>query len=169
MRWLSLILIVYVAAVIETSLVDVLRIGPLTPDLLALVALVWLLTETGPKAFVVAGAVAFMGDLIAPGRLGIGAAWMLLIGYGMTRLRTRFPLEHLAWQVPAVAVTVALWGAATGLTGQLLGDVSLSSPTILARAAGVGLYTAAAAVPVLMVTGWVHDWVPWRQERWAGR
>ena len=80
MHLLILIPIVYIAAVAETSLVDVMRIGDVAPDLLALVALVWLVTVAGPRAFLVAGAVALLGDLIAPGRVGVGTAWMLLVG-----------------------------------------------------------------------------------------
>ncbi len=157
MYLLPLTLIVYIAAVIETSLVDVLRIGRLTPDLLALVAVVWLLTAAGPRAFVVAGGVTLVGDLIAPGRLGVGTAWMLLVGYGVTRLRARFLPDHLAWQVLTTAATVTVWAAAVGLSGRLLADVSLPCTTIVTRAAGVGLYTAAVALPVLMVTGWIRE------------
>jgi hypothetical protein len=161
MRFVVLALIVYVGAVAETSLVDVMRIGDLTPDLLALVAVVWLLTAAGPRAFLVAGAVALVGDLIAPGRLGVGMAWMLLVGYAITRLRARFPGatngRGFMWQVPCVWAAVSVWAAAVGLTGRLLGDVSLPWPTILTRAAGVGIYTAGVALPILMVAGWIRE------------
>ena len=59
-------------------------------DLLALLAVVWLLTASGTRAFLVAGAIALVGDLIAPGRLGLGFGWMLLVGYGVTQVRARF-------------------------------------------------------------------------------
>ncbi len=166
MRFVILALVVYLTAVMETSLVDVMRVGHVTPDLLALVAVVWLLTAAGPRAFLVAGAVALAGDLIAPGHIGVGMAWMLLVGYGVTRLRACFQgatngrgfmWQQLAWQVPAVAVAVTIWAAAVGLSGRLLGDVSLPWSTILARTAGVGIYTAGVAVAVLMVVGWIRE------------
>ena len=166
MRFVILALVVYLTAVVETSLVAVMRVRHVTPDLLALVAVVWLLTAAGPRAFLAAGAVALVGDLIAPGHIGVGMAWMLLVGYGVTRLRARFQgatngrgfmWYDLAWQVPTVAVAVTLWAAAVGLTGRLLGDVSLPWSTILARAAGVGAYTAGVALPVLMVVGWIRE------------
>jgi hypothetical protein len=172
MRPVLLFLTVYLVAVAETSLVDVMRVGNVTPDLLALVAVVWLLTVAGPRAFLIAGAIALVGDLIAPGRLGVGTAWMLLVGYGITCLRARlqgatdgrgFTGAQLLWQVPMVAAAVTVWAAAVGLSGRLLGDIWLPLSTILTRAAGVGIYTAGAALPVLMVVGWVREPKPARR------
>ncbi|MBN2475466.1 MAG: hypothetical protein JXB62_12720 [Pirellulales bacterium] len=157
MRFVWLTLAVYLAAVAETSLIDVLRIGEVTPDLLALVAVVWLLTSGSPRAFLGAGAVALVGDLIAPGHLGVGMGWMLLAGYGVGRLRARFRLEHLGWQVLITFATVAAWAAAVGATGRLIGDLSLAWSAVVPRALGVGLYTAAVALPVWMVVGWIRQ------------
>lgn len=169
MRFLILTLIVYLAAVAETSLVDVMRVGDVTPDLLALVAVVWLLTAAGPRAFLVAGAVVLVGDLIAPGHLGVGMAWMLLVGYGVTRLRARFQGatdgRGFMWQVPCVWLAVTVWAAAVGLTGRLLGDVALPWSAVSVRAAGVGVYTAGVALPVLMVIGWIREPLLARQRK----
>ena len=157
MRTLLLLVIVYVVAVLETSLVDVMRIGHVAPDLLALVAIVYLLTATGPRAFLVAGLIALLGDLIAPGHLGVGMGWMLLVGYAIMRWKARLPLEHLPAQVFVVLTVVTVWVMAVGLTGRLVGDVSLPWMSILARPLGVGLYTAGIAVPALMVVGWIRE------------
>ena len=165
MRFLLLTAIVYVAAVLETSAVDVICIGSVTPDLLALTAIVYLLVAAGPRAFLVAGAVALVGDLIAPGHVGVGAAWMLLVGYGVSRLRTRVKLDHLAWQVPMVWAAATPWAVGVAVTCRLLGDIALPWSTLLARAAGVGLYTAAMSLPVLMVTGWIREPLLARQRR----
>ncbi len=156
MRFLLLSLIVYLAAAMETSWVDAMRIGHVVPDLLALTAVVWLLTAGGPRAFLTAGGIALVADLIAPGRPGVGMGWMLLVGYVVTRLRTRFKLDHLALQVTTVAIAVTVWAMAVAATGRLLGDVLLPWSTIPARAAGVGLYTAGVGLPVLMVVGWIR-------------
>lgn len=166
MRYVLLALIAYLAAVIQTSLADSMRVGHLVPDLLALVAVVWLLVAAGPRAFLAAAGIALLGDLVSPGRPGIGFGWMLLIGYWLTRLRARFEITPggrgltcygLAWQAPTVWAAVTVWAAAVGLTGRLLGDVSLPWPTILTRALGVGVYTAGIALPVLMVVGWIRE------------
>lgn len=157
MHAILLLLLTYFAAVAETSLADALRIGEAAPDLLALVAVTWLLTARGPRAFLGAGAITLVGDLIAPGHVGVGAFWMLLVGYGVGRLRAHFKLDHLVFQVPAAWLAVTLWAAAVGLTARLLGDISLPWTTILGRSIGVGLYTAAVSLPVLMVVGWIRE------------
>lgn len=157
MRILLLALVVYLAAVVETSLGDAMRVGRVTPDLLALVAVVYMLAARSPRAFLAAGAIALAGDLIAPGRLGVGTAWMLVVGYAVGRLRHHVRLDHFTAQVPTVGLAVACWAAGVGATARLLGDVPLEWSTIAIRAAGVGLYTAGVALPVLMVLGWTRE------------
>jgi len=157
MRFLVLIPIVYAAAVLETSLVDVLRIGNVTPDLLALTAIVWLLFANGPRAFLAAGAIALVGDPIAPGRLGVGMGWMLLVGYGVSQLRARVKCDHLVGQLTVTWAAVTIWATGVGLTGRLLGEVAMPASTILARAVGVGCYTAGVALPLLLAIGWIGE------------
>jgi len=157
MRTVLLAAIVYLAAVVQTSLADAMRVGSVTPDLLALVAVVYVLAARGPRSFLVAGGIALAGDLIAPGPPGPGAAWMLLVGYAFGRLRHHVRLEHFIAQVPVVGLAVACWAAGVGMTARLLGDLPLAWSAIAARAAGVGLYTAGVALPVLMVLGWSRE------------
>jgi rod shape-determining protein MreD len=158
MQFLLIPVVVYVAAVIETSLIDGIRIGPVAPDLLALVALVWLLgPRRGTWTIAVAGMIALVGDLIAPGRVGVGAFWMLLLGYAVVQWRIRFRHEHLVLQVITVGVAVTAWAVAVGLTNRLLGELPLSMSSILMRSVGVGVYTAGVGLPVLMVVGWVRQ------------
>jgi len=157
MRILLLVVIVYLAAVVETSLDDVMRVGSVTPDLLALVAVVYVLATRSPRSFLVAGGMALAGDLIAPGRPGVGAAWMLVVGYAVGRLRHHVRLNHFAAQVPVVGLAVACWAAGVAVTARLLGDLPLAWSAIAVRAAGVGLYTAGVALPVLMVLGWTRE------------
>jgi len=145
----------------------VMRIGNVAPDLLALAAVICLLTARGPRAFLVTGVIVLVGDLIAPGRLGVGMGWMLLIGYAVTRQRPRFDLDHLALQVFLVAAVVTTWAAAVGISGRLLGEVSLPWSTLITRAAGVGLYTAGVALPVLMVLAWIREPYLMRKRRLA--
>lgn len=157
MQALLLIPVVYLAAVAETTLVDSMRVGEIAPELLALVAAVWLTTVGRRWSFLTAGAIALVGDLLAPGRLGVGAAWMLLVGYGVTRLRSRLPLDQLAVQVPAVFAMVTVWALAVSAGQRLLGDVPLPWAVVPLRAAAVGAYTAGMALPVLMVIGWLRE------------
>ena len=152
-----LIPIVYLAAVAETALGDVMRVGDVTPDLIALVAIVWLLTAAGPRAFLIAGGIALLGDLIAPGRLGVGMAWMLAVGYGVTWLRSQMKSDHLGVQVPIACTALIAWAVGVAITGRLLGDVTLPLLFFLNGSAATDLYTAAIAVPVLMIAGWIRE------------
>ena len=157
MRFVVLLIAVYLAAAADAALVDAMRVGSAAPDLLALAAIVWVLAAGGPRAFLAAGAVMLVGDLVAPGRVGLGAGWMLLAAFGVVQLRGYVKLDHPAVRVAVVLMAVTLWATGVGLTAWLLGEATLPPATIVARAAGVGLYTAAVAVPVLMILGWLRE------------
>jgi rod shape-determining protein MreD len=157
MRLLLLAMAVYVAAVLQTTLVDAMRIGAVAPDLLTLVAVVWPLALSGPYGFLGAGLVGLAGDLVGPGRIGPGAVGMLAVGYALGRGKARFGLEHWLVQLPLVAAATVAFGALLGLTRWLLGEVSLGPLEILRRALGVGLYTAAVSLPLLLAIGWIRE------------
>ena len=154
---LLLVPIVYLAAVVDTSLADRLQVGHVAPDLLALVAVVWLLVAGSPWGFLAVAAIGLAGDLISPGRVGLGMASFLLVGYAVTRLRGRVALESLAGQVAVVLAAVTLVGLAVATGRWLLGETAEALPALLARAMGVGLYTAGVSVPLLMVIGWIRE------------
>jgi rod shape-determining protein MreD len=160
MKPLSVILlipIVYAAAVAETSLADAMVVRHAAPDLLGLVAIVWLLTAGGPRGFLVAGAIGLFGDLIAPGRLGLGMTCFLLVGYTIASLRQRVPGEHLAWQVTIVCAGSTLLALGLALGGRLAGPSATPLGELLLRAPAVGLYTAGVSLPVLMILGWLRE------------
>ncbi|MEE8450503.1 MAG: hypothetical protein V3R99_01275 [Thermoguttaceae bacterium] len=165
MRYLLLLPIVYVAAVLETSAVDLIGVGRVAPDLLAMVAIIWLMIVPTPRAFLVAGGIVLVGDLIAPGRPGVGMAWMLLIGYAITRLQQHVKMDHLAVQVIVLWAAVTLWASAVGFTGRLTGHVVSPWSTLFVHTAGVGIYTAGVSLPVLMVIGWIREPLLTRQAR----
>lgn len=156
-RILLLIPIVYAAAVVDTSLGEVVQIGRVAPDMLALVAMVWLLVAGRPREFLVAGAVGLFGDLISPGRVGLGMACYLAVGYAVVRLRGRALLEPLLGQIAVVWLSVTAIAASMALGHWLLGEAPGPLPALLARSCGVGAYTAAVAIPLLMVIGWVRE------------
>ena len=157
MRVLLLVSLIYVTAVLETSLADVLRVGDVAPDLLAMLAIIWVLLVPGSRTFLAAGAIGLAGDLISPGRIGLGMACFLLVGYGVGRLRSRFNWNHFIWQVPVVWLGVTLLAAALA-AGQLMFKEATLPPSALAiRAAGVGIYTAGVSLPILMTIGWLRE------------
>lgn len=160
MPYLLLIASVYLAAVVDTAGADVLRVGKVTPDLVALVAIVWIVLARSRWAFLTAGGVALLGDLIAPGRVGVGAAWMLLVGFGLAWFVERARRRRLAAGLPVrlllTAAAVTAWCLGVGLTSVLLGEAAQPLPAQVLQAFGAAAYTTAVALPVLMVAGWVR-------------
>jgi rod shape-determining protein MreD len=150
----ALLAVVYLAAMLETSLADALRVGAVGPDLMALVAIIWVLRVPGARTFLAAGLVGLASDLIAPGRLGLAMATFLLIGYLVTRLKSKLHLEKPLCQVPTVLVAGGLSAAAIGVGCRVLGETSLDLSTLLGRAAGVGVYNAGLSVPLIMILAW---------------
>jgi hypothetical protein len=148
-RLAILSLMVYATAVGETALVDALAVRHVAPSLIALAALTWQLAWPGPYAFLGAGAIALAGDLVMPGRIGAGAALMLLAAYGAGQLRVQMRIEHYALQIPLVWAATTAWAAGTSLAHA--GTLALW-PSLL-----VGAYTAALALPVLMVVAWLRE------------
>jgi rod shape-determining protein MreD len=157
MRLLLLLPLVYVTAVLQTALGDILRVGHVTPDLLGLLAVVWLLVTPGRRAFLVAGLIGLVADLISPGRLGLATGSLLLIGYALTQLRGKLGFDHFAWQLLAVWLATTALALSLAAGTWLLAEPSLPLTTLLARAFGVGAYTTGVGVPVLMILGWTRE------------
>jgi len=163
MQRLSILPLVYAAAVLQTSLADAISVGHVTPDLMALLAVIWILVTTGRRAFLVAGAIGLVADLISPGHLGVGMASFLLVGYGLARLRTKLAIEHLVGQVFCVGAATTVLVTTQAIGSWLSGDTAVPLATLLVRALGVGLYTAGVSVPLLMLIGWIRE--PFRARR----
>ena len=156
-RGLLLLPLLYAAAVIQTSLGDLMRVGRAEPDLLALAAVAWLLAAAGPRAFLVAGAIGLLEDLLAPGRVGLAAACFLTVGYGLTRLRASLPLYHLVLQLPVMLLSLTVLALAQTLGRWLAGETAADLGPLAVQALGVGLYTSGVGLPVLMVTGCIRE------------
>jgi rod shape-determining protein MreD len=157
MRYLLLVPIIYIAAVLQTSLGGLLSVGHVGPDLMALAAIVWLLYDSQPRAFLAAAAIGLVADLIAPGRVGLGMACFLLVGYAVCRLRTKLPAEHLVGRATIILIAVGLISMAIGCVGPLLGQASPGLSQVVARSIGVGVYTAGISIPLLMIAGWISE------------
>ena len=154
---LLLLSLLYAAAAIQSSLGDLMRVGRAEPDLLALAAVVWLLAANGSRAFLVTGAIGLVEDLLAPGRVGLAAVCFLTVGYGLTRLRTRFPLDHLSLQLPVMLLSLTALALAQTVGRWLAGETAADLGPLAVRALGVGLYTSGVGVPLLMVMNWIRE------------
>lgn len=156
-RWTLLLPAVYLAAVAQTSYHRLLAIGPVAPDWLTVVAVLWLLWGRGRHDFLVAGAIGLLGDAIAPGRPGFGAAALLLSGYALVQLRPFGIGSGLLSQVTLTALIAAVVSLASLAGAWLVGDAELMPKPWLYHAGGVGLYTALAALPLWMILSWLRE------------
>ena len=155
-----LALAAYLAAALDTALAPAWAVGRATPDLLALVAMLWLLAPGPPRALWGCAAVGLLADLLAPGRLGVDLACFATAGCVLAGWRPRLVLARPWTKAAVVAVAAASIAASGGLLRRLLGEIDLSALAICGRSAAVGAYTAGLALPILMV----FDWLP--QPRW---
>jgi rod shape-determining protein MreD len=150
-----LILGIYLAAVLDTALAPAWAIGPATPDLLALAAVVWALAPGKPRTFLAATAVGLLADLSAAGRLGAGMASFAVVGYVLIGLRPRLATLPAWTKAAIVAPAVAAQVLGIGLLRRLLGEIDLGLLALAARSAAVGAYTAALALPLWMAIEWL--------------
>lgn len=151
----------YFAAALDTALAPAWAIGPATPDLLALTAVLWSLAPGRSRAFWPAALVGLFADLQSPGRLGVGLACFAIAAYALAGFRPRLTAAPPWTKSAAVALAVAAIALAGGVLRRLLGEIDLSAFSLLGRSIAVGAYTAGLALPILMV----FDWLP--QPRWS--
>lgn len=141
----------YLALVFQTTLCPLIRIKGVSPDLLALAAMATVLGSRSPYAFLWAGWIGLLHDLASTGRIGVAMFWFALAGYAVTRLRDHVDTGNLLPR--AIACLLGSFVAVTGLvaTRRVLGDTSAAWDTILAHTVQVAVYTAAVALPFLIL------------------
>jgi len=155
MTALAALLTIYIAAVLETTLATHWRIAGTGPDLLALVAFAWLAIRPGASSLVLAAAAGLVVDLGSATPMGIATAAFALSGYAALRLRNWINLDHFAGRLASVLLATTISCLIQGLAARLVGEMSLTWLAVFQRSVIVGLYTTAAAVPVLMILNWL--------------
>ena len=151
----------YAAAALDTALAPSWAVGRATPDLLALVAVAWVLAPGRSRAIWPVAAIGLLADLLAPGRLGVGLACFAVAGYLLAELRPRLAMAPVWTRAATVALAVCAIALTGGVLRRLLGELDLPALAILGRSAAVGVFTGGVALPVLMLL----DWLP--QPRWS--
>lgn len=156
MNLVCLLLFVYLAAVVETAMAAHWEVGGAAPDLLAIVAFAWFTAAPNGRRLLptaLAGLASDLGSIAPP---GLGLATYAAIGYGVARLKTTIFVDRMAVRLGII------WLAATAATMTQMLGVYLEGtfvfewPNAIARGGMAGIYTAAVALPVLMVSGWLR-------------
>ena len=156
MRYVIIAITIYLAVAVQTALVDTIQIDRIGPHLTAMVAAAVILLRGGTQSIVIVGAIGFLEDALWPGRMGIAMAWYLLLGWGLLELRDRLDLQPLNRRVTTTGLFAALLALGVGATRYSLGEPAVGPATIAIRAAGIGLYTAALAIPFWLLLHWAE-------------
>jgi len=154
MEIVFLILSVYAVAVLETALGGLIEVRHVVPDLMALVAVTWLLVTGRPRGFLAAAAVGLASDLTSAGPAGIGMAAFAVVGYGIVALRGKLDMGHPLVQLAVAWAAFAAITLGEGAAWRLTSETALAWPTLAVRAVAVANYTAAVSLPVLLVIDW---------------
>lgn len=162
MQWMLLLLAVYIAAILQAAFDSILRVGNIVPDWFAVVALLTVLTVRRPRPLTVGLLVGFAADLSAAGPLGISTALLSITTLSVAHLRRKLHIEHPTLQVPLIASATTLYALGVMLIANFWSTVTHGALATLLEAAGVGTYTAALALPVLMITAWTREPRPLR-------
>ena len=154
MRYVIIALIIYLAIAIQTTLVGAIQIGRFGPELPAMVAVAVVLLHRAGGALAIVAAIGLLEDTLWPGRLGIAMAWYLLLGWGLLHGCERFDLRSLSRRVTVTGLFAGLLALCVGTTRLAIGEPTVGFSVIATHAAGIGLYTAAVAVPFWLVLNW---------------
>ena len=154
----------YVAAVAQTTLADLVAIGTIAPDALALVAVVAVLYRRDSAPWLIAATVGLVADLIAPGRFGVEAACFVLLAIVVVSSGVS-GRSSLFTQVAACAAASATAAFASASLHGAFGESEMSIASTAANSLAIGVYTAAFGVPVLMVVKWINEGPLSRSER----
>jgi len=146
----------YLAAVLDTTLGSVWSVGTIAPDALEVLAFAWVVVERRRFGLLVAGAVGLLADLLASGRVGPGMSSFFLAALLLSALQRRWQPRHPLVQAGLIAPVAALSTLATRGVSELPSVATMELAGRTSHALGVGLYTAAVAVPVLMLLGWIR-------------
>jgi rod shape-determining protein MreD len=154
MSSLLIIPILYIAAVLDTCLAARWQVHGIAPDLVALVAFIYLYSSRGRYAFLIGALAGFASDLNSTSPLGLGMAAFALVAYGVVLLRQNLHLDGAIARLIIVGVGVTATCLLQSATLRCIGRIALPWQSLVEHAVLVGIYTAAVAIPLLMVYWW---------------
>lgn len=154
MSLLILAISVYIAAILETSLANRWELRGATPDLLAMVAFIWLTAKSHRQGLLPVALIGLASDLGSAAPLGLGMATLTCVGYGVVRLKPRLDTDHFYLRLATIWFAATTAALVQGIGLHFLGEAQTQWQLLIERCAITGLYTAGIAFPLLMVGGW---------------
>jgi rod shape-determining protein MreD len=142
MKYIALILITYIALVLQAGLSSRMALGPISPNFLALVVVMAVFTHNGWKALLGAAIAGFLSDCLAPQGLGIGMLCATLVALTMQpRMRHRFGNSAIVLTLLSFLIVLTISLASTTCRMLLAGVAVDAGPQSLI-AAGTAAYSA---------------------------
>jgi len=150
MRWIGFLILLALAAVLQSTVVSWIRIQRIGPDLVFLLALFYLLYAEPLDALIVAWLAGLTLDLFSQVRLGTFAFSFGLVGLVLVRLRQLVFRDHPVTQLFLALVGCELTQAvARSVTAVLEPRLAWGPTDVLLGALYTALYTAVLAPYVL--------------------
>ncbi len=168
MQWLILLLAVYAAATMQAAFDSVLCVGIVVPDWFVLTALLFVLTVRRSHPLLVGMIVGITADLSAVGPLGVSTALLALTTGTVAHLRRKLHIEHPIIQIPLIAIATTLYTLSIIAVSTIGPSSTPNTAMSLLGAIGVGGYTAALALPVLLIIAWTREARPLNSIRSVG-
>lgn len=111
MRWLRVVLLSLVAAVLQVSLMGALRIGGVVPNLVLVLVVCLVIWRTASEALLAAVSGGLIMDISGAGSFGLAVSSLVLICLALVALR-QLGVDGHAWPVRLglVAAATLLWG-----------------------------------------------------------
>ena len=156
MRIFLMVVLSYLALVLQTTVGPSLRIAGAGADLLALEAHAVVLLSNSPYSFLWAGWIGLVHDLSSAGTLGPGMFWFTLSGFLLGKLRQQVYTHHPLVQSLLILLGVGLSLSLLTATRLLLGETGVAWRELYKAVGGGALYTAVVALPLLTIAGRWH-------------
>ncbi len=146
--------LVYLAAVIQTWFAPRWELLDAAPNLLALVAFVWLTQLPSRRGILMAALAGLVSDLNATTPPGLGMAVFACAAYGTVWIRQRISLDGFIAQLSTVWFAAAGITLLQGLFIKFSGAGVVPWNLLVQRSAMVALYTMIVAIPFLTFVFW---------------
>jgi rod shape-determining protein MreD len=158
-RWVPFLLLAVVSVLLQTTVVRILAVGAVRPDLMVAVLVPLCLGARRGEGFAAGCVLGLLRDLFSSEPLGLSAGVFAALGYGLARLRPSVYAEHpLTHGILGFGCSCLVSGVSVGVLLAQGGALSLA--TVLRGVAVVALGTGVLAAAV--------GGVVWRRPRWFG-
>jgi rod shape-determining protein MreD len=154
MSYIGLIFCAYFATVLEGRLANVWEVAGVAPDLCALLAFGWLTVPNRKAGLPAVAIIGLISDLSQTTPLGVTVGAFGVVGFALIELQRRFRLDALPLRICAIGFATAAIASVQCVAARYTGQTLQPFGTLIGRSLLTGAYTAAIALPLLMVLSW---------------